>query len=227
MDDGGTRAKAVTPAELVARHKHILLDFDGPVCAVFGGELGDREAADELKRLVGGDLPDSVAAAHDPFDVLRYANTLGDVSARAVEARFRALEVEAVSTAPETQGTRATIEKLVSIGHLVAIVSNNSAAAVRRYVDTRRWADLITFVSAREPADVDMLKPNPYLLTRAIDKLEARTSTCVMIGDSTTDVDAAHAAGVAVVGYANKPGKRELLHSAGADTSTEDLRELA
>lgn len=31
---------------------------------------------------------------------------------------------------------------------------------------------------------------------------------CVMIGDSATDIEAAHAARVAAIAYANKPGKR-------------------
>lgn len=216
----------MTPAEFVARHKHILLDFDGPVCAVFGGEIADRDAADELKKLVGPDLPDDIASAHDPFDVLQYANHVGDVMALTVDARFRELEIEAVSTAPETPGARATIEALVNAGHVVAIVSNNSTAAVRRYVDTRGWTDLVTFISARGSANADSLKPNPRLLQRAIEVLKAEPAACVMVGDSETDIDAARAVGAAAVGYANKPGKRKRLGGRGADSVIDRMSEL-
>jgi phosphoglycolate phosphatase-like HAD superfamily hydrolase len=37
--------------------------------------------------------------------------------------------------------------------------------------------------------------------------LEMRSDNCVFVGDSTTDIQAAHAAGVPAIGYANKPGK--------------------
>ncbi|WP_106179222.1 HAD family hydrolase [Prauserella shujinwangii] len=217
----------MTPAELVARHKHILLDFDGPVCAVFGGELSDRAAADELKKLVGPDMPDDVAAAHDPFDVLRYANKIDTATAQTVESRFRELELDAVTTAPETAGAKAAIKSLVAAGHVIAIVSNNSAAAVRRYVDIHGLSGLIDYVNAREAADVELLKPAPFLLRQAMETLCAPSATCVMIGDSEADVDAARAAGTSVVGYANKPGKRERLQRRGADAVTDQLSELA
>lgn len=189
----------MTPAELLARHKHVLLDFDGPVCAVFGGEASDRAVADDLKRLAGPNLPDDVAAAHDPFDMLRYASKLGASTAQAVEARFR--ELEAVATAPATPGARTTIE-------------------------THDLSRLIGHVSARETADARLLKPDPFLVYQAIDALGTAPSACVMIGNSDTDVDAARTARAAVIGYANKPGKRERLQRRGADAVIDELSEL-
>jgi phosphoglycolate phosphatase len=47
-----------------------------------------------------------------------------------------------------------------------------------------------------------------------------------MVGDSTTDVHAARAAGVRAIGYANKPGKRERLARAGADAIVTDMASL-
>jgi phosphoglycolate phosphatase len=49
----------------------------------------------------------------------------------------------------------------------------------------------------------------------------------VLVGDSTTDVAAAEAAGVRVLGFANKPGKDQRLRDAGADALVMSMSELA
>ncbi|WP_176797820.1 HAD family hydrolase [Actinopolyspora mzabensis] len=46
---------------------------------------------------------------------------------------------------------------------------------------------------------------------------------CTLIGDSPSDIKAAHAFGARAIGYANKPGKFEKLTNAGADTVAEQL----
>ena len=51
-------------------------------------------------------------------------------------------------------------------------------------------------------------------------------SECVLVGDSTTDVLAGHFAGVAVIGYADKPGKAQPLADVQAAAVTTDLAEI-
>ncbi len=48
----------------------------------------------------------------------------------------------------------------------------------------------------------------------------------MFIGDSETDVLAGLVGGVAVIGYANKPGKAETLSQAGARAVVTDLPEI-
>jgi hypothetical protein len=62
-------------AELLAQRDHVLLDFDGPVCELFGGALSDRNVVDRLKPLLGTVPPSDVVAADDPFDILRSARS--------------------------------------------------------------------------------------------------------------------------------------------------------
>ncbi len=52
-------------------------------------------------------------------------------------------------------------------------------------------------------------------------------TNCTLIGDSLTDVQAAHAAGTTVIAYANKPHKADLFAEAQADTITEDMHAIA
>ncbi len=48
----------------------------------------------------------------------------------------------------------------------------------------------------------------------------------MFIGDTVTDVLAGLLGGVAVIGYANKPGKAEALNQAGARAVVTDLAEI-
>lgn len=48
-----------------------------------------------------------------------------------------------------------------------------------------------------------------------------------MIGDSVSDIQAAHAGGVASIGYANKAGKRSHLANERADIIIDEMVELA
>jgi beta-phosphoglucomutase-like phosphatase (HAD superfamily) len=56
--------------------------------------------------------------------------------------------------------------------------------------------------------------------------LDADPAAATLVGDSFTDIEAAHSAGVASIGYANKPGKRERmaeLRAGAVITSVADL----
>ncbi|WP_190820367.1 HAD family hydrolase [Saccharopolyspora pogona] len=68
---------------------------------------------------------------------------------------------------------------------------------------------MVAGVSARASADVDELKPPPYLLLQAMSFLGVPPESSVMVGDSATDIEAAQRAGSKSIAYANKPGKRE------------------
>jgi phosphoglycolate phosphatase len=58
------------------------------------------------------------------------------------------------------------------------------------------------------------LKPNPFLVRRAIVERDAAVEECVMIGDSLSDLEAARAARIAAVAFANKPGKEAVFAGA-------------
>jgi beta-phosphoglucomutase-like phosphatase (HAD superfamily) len=208
--------------ELLTDAQALLLDFDGPVCDVFAG----FPAADMARRLYGVltdhgfDVPESVAAAQDPFDVLKYAATIGLDVAELVNDRFTTWEVEAVESAIPTPGTDDLIRSWVGSGRRVAVVSNNSRAAIVHYLDRHDLAPQVAHLAARRNGDPDELKPRPYLLWNALRHLDVAATDAVFVGDSTTDVEAGRPAHIPVIGYANKPGKSARLHEAGAAAIT-------
>lgn len=217
----------MTLAQLLAERPCVLLDFDGPVCAVFGGATSAPEAARELAgylRSRGVHLPDGAGETGDPFDVLRAAQ--GD-RAEAVEAALRQTEVRAVATAPITPGVREALTALQASGHTITIVSNNSAAAVGAFVTAHGLHRYISGLIGRTAPDPTLLKPHPHLVCKAISERSTAAASCVLVGDSTTDVEAAQRAGTAVIAYANRPGKRDTFEAQGPDAIIETMHEIA
>jgi phosphoglycolate phosphatase len=80
----------MTPAglgELIARTRHMLLDFDGPLCSVVAS-ITSRAVASRLSKVLTGagiTPPTEVTDTDDPFDILRYALTHAPDLAAAVE----------------------------------------------------------------------------------------------------------------------------------------------
>ncbi|MFC4853650.1 HAD family hydrolase [Actinophytocola glycyrrhizae] len=209
----------VTLHRILSETEVLLLDFDGPICSVFAG-IPAPVVANQLRGVLaeGGctDLPEQVRTADDPFDVLFYAATLGREEAKVVEAAFRAHEVEAVQLAEPTPHTIDVMHAWKATGRRLAVVSNNSSAAVDTYLDIHGLRAEVDLVSARVGADVTLLKPSPHLVTDATNRLGSPASRCTLVGDSVTDIEASHAAQVTPIGYANKPGKADRLIAAGA-----------
>jgi phosphoglycolate phosphatase len=163
------------------------------------------------------ELPADVASADDPFDILFYAAKLGQDEAHHVEAAFRAHEVEAVQSARPTPWSTDLVRAWQATGRPVAVVSNNSAAAVETYLDIHDLRAGVDLVSARTSADVALLKPSRFLVIEAVEGLAAAPARCMLVGDSVTDIQASRAAQVTPIGYADKPGKADLLAAAGVN----------
>ncbi|WP_202638371.1 HAD family hydrolase [Bailinhaonella thermotolerans] len=163
----------------------------------------------------------------DPLEVLRFAATAGREVSDRIEAALRALEVQAVPCATPTPGTADVMATAHRAGKRLAVVSNNSDAAVKLYTDSHGLSGLIDVISARGMAsDPGLLKPHPHLVRQAIEGLDADPATCVLVGDSTADILSAHSAGIPCIGYANKPGKADRLSTAGADTIITHMTDL-
>lgn len=210
----------MTAAELVASKKHILLDFDGPICAAFAG-YGAANISRQLAMLIemdGTEVPPELFATSDPFELLHYAASLGDTDVLIdIDGEFRRLEVQAVRIAEPTPHAVEVIRALSTTDHTVTIVSNNSTEAVETYARRHHITPLLAGVSGRTSPDPSLLKPNPHLLLAALSQRGAAPGDSVMVGDSASDIEAAVQAGVSSIALANKPGKREKLAAAHPD----------
>jgi HAD superfamily hydrolase (TIGR01549 family) len=205
-----------------------LLDFDGPICSVFAGKSAPSIAAD-LRQLIlsrGVDLPDELRDQDDPLELFRAATAFAPQLVDTLSSALEAAEVEAAATAETTIGAFDVVRACVATGRALAIVSNNSTAAISTYLGRRDRARYFAAVIGRGERP-ELMKPSPIPVVQALQALNVRPSAAVLVGDSTTDIEAAHAAGVPCIGYANKAGKAERLAAAGADAIVTDLSHLA
>lgn len=224
------RRMSVDLAHLLGKVGAVLLDFDGPVCSIFAGYPAPQVAAElvDLLRQRGVDVPPDLASEPDPLEVLRRTGAAGDQTVtRAVEDALCAAERRAVESAEPTPYGREVIVAARQAGLPVAAVSNNSAGAVTAYLAAHRLAESVSPVIGRAYAEPSRMKPSPEPILQAARVLGVPPSMCVLVGDSLSDIEGAQAAGVQVIGYANRPPKVEVFRSAAADLVITSMGALA
>lgn len=217
---------AESAATLVHRTRAVLLDFDGPICPVFAGYVAHEVAAAVSGVAAQRGVTLAPADPRDPISVFRATAGLSNEIISAVGDALVYEEHEALSRTSPISGVRDVIAQLDKEGHVIAVVTNNGAGPVTDFLIDHDLAAFIDAVIGRDPTQPEQLKPSPVLVERALVALKVEPSQAVFIGDSVSDVEAGRAAGVAVVGFANKPGKYERLRLAGAHAVITDMSVL-
>ncbi|MFC5666179.1 HAD family hydrolase [Kitasatospora misakiensis] len=213
-------------ADVLRPVKHVLLDFDGPVCSVFAG-LPAPEVARRLREglfATGEQAPAGAAEETDPLALLRLVSNARPDLAASADAALAALESEAVRVGRPTPGGESVLAACVRFGRAVSVVSNNASAAIDAYLSAHRLSGYVAGVFGRTAGDPSSMKPNPRLLLEPMAAAGTQPAECVFIGDATRDVEAGNAARVPTIGYANKPGKQEKLASAGAVVTVDSMQ---
>jgi HAD superfamily hydrolase (TIGR01509 family) len=172
-------------------------------------------------------LPDQALNDHDPIEVFRSVATANPAAAKQAQAELTRLEIEAAHKARATRGATTLITSARATGRTIAIVTNNSSTAVNVYLDNHRLTRLVAKVVGRDDADPRRMKPSAYRVRQAMSLTGAKGEECAFVGDSVVDVVAGRLAGVAVIGFANKPGKANALTEAGADAVVTRLSEIS
>lgn len=218
----------VTPAGLVASAKAVLLDFDGPVTPLMP-KPRNAQAADAARQPLmhaGLKLPSSVTATTDHLAVLRYAAPLGPDLLAEVEEACIGAEVAAAKVSQPTPGAHDFLAACSRAEKPVVIVSNNAADAVHAYLLRFKLHGLVRGVVGRQLRRPDLMKPHPSLVGAAVDLTGVQAHECVMVGDSTTDIAAAHAWGIPAIGYAKTELRGQELTSVGAEAVTASISTL-
>ncbi|MFT9477425.1 HAD family hydrolase [Streptomyces sp. Mo3] len=208
----------------------VFFDFDGPICDVFAG-MPANQVATELANLVEKHHPaltEKARGTDDPMEILRLSPQGGEALIAAVEEALTKAEVAAVAVAGNpTDGAVAALEATRKSGRSAVIVSNNSAECVREFMRRHEIHYLVQEVVGRAHEKPELMKPSPHSLFVAAELVSEEPSRCALVGDSVTDVEAAHRAGSRAIGYANKPPKLRSLAEAGADEVVTDMLTVA
>jgi len=212
---------------VIEQAQAVLLDFDGPVCNIFAGYPA-AQIAGELLDLAIQLGHDELEETDDPLQVLRNIGRIDNGGILvAITRALRLREVEAARSAVLTPGVDELIWAIKRSGRLLAIVSNNSPEAVEAYLRRVGLRQAIHEVIGRDDhLHPTKMKPSPHLLYSALQRLATRSFQAVMVGDSLSDIEAAHRAQVPVIGYANRLGKRQAFIDAHADAVIGAVSEL-
>lgn len=225
---------------LLASAECVLFDFDGPLCPLFSRHPADgvAERLMVMMRELGTDPADVIGRGavrsggrdirRDPLAVLRAASA-GGVPVGVVRKLERFLSLEECEAAGKTEPTPFAlplIRSLVDSDVRMAVTTNNSPAAVIRFLDVWRVSGLPEKHIHGRTLDPGRLKPDPDCLHRALDSTGTAAADALMIGDSTDDVHAARAAGVPFLGYARDSEKDAQLRAAGAQVVLGSLKTL-
>lgn len=216
---------------IVSRTRNLFLDFDGPICSIFAGYPAPTVAA-ELRTFLaqqGVSLTEAMEGTADPIEVLRLVGDQGDETVtRLVADALRDAEVTAAGNAQPTPQADDVIAAALETGRRLAVISNNSVEAVTTYLrEHGLLSSFIRVVGRYDGMPVELLKPSNHLLGLALIGTDSAPWSTTLVGDSTTDIEAARSVPMASIGYANKPGKATALAEAGADTVITTMAELA
>ncbi|MEV1020515.1 HAD family hydrolase [Streptomyces sp. NPDC050264] len=209
-------------AELVRGVRHVLFDFDGPICRLFAGIPAPVIAREQVHWLdeqgLGEVLTTAERTDEDPHGALRSLGLQRPDSDLVIEMEKRLTEQElrAVHSAWPTEHADPLIRTWTAVGARLAITTNNSPEAARRYIEGRGLSGCFEPHIYGRTQDLRLLKPDPYCLNRALRAMGAAPGGALMIGDTPTDLYAAQAAGVAFLGYARSERKAGRLRDAGA-----------
>jgi beta-phosphoglucomutase-like phosphatase (HAD superfamily) len=208
----------------------VLLDFDGPVTILLpsGPNAEVAEAARQPLRAAGAELPEPVASTSDHLAVLRFASCFPPEVELAVEEACRAGEFRAALASDPTPGSVDFLGACIAARRPVVVASNNAAEPVAAYLNRHGLGDQVLGVVGRRAGRPDLMKPHPSILLDALRMLDVdHAGSCVMIGDTVSDVQASQAAGVRIVGYAKTPDRGRALAEAGADAVVDSMTTLA
>jgi phosphoglycolate phosphatase-like HAD superfamily hydrolase len=189
------------PAQLLEDVEHVILDFDGPICALYAGEPA-ADVAERLREFAARQqatsqaaeprsgalqdappspdafrLPRELRLTDDPLDFLRLAGHVPGVDARVLADAVRDAEVISACSATATRGTAGVLAAARRSERALSIVSNGSREAVEAYLTEHGLLEHFETIEARAgstESDATRLKPHPHLLLAALDGYVAR-----------------------------------------------------
>ena len=164
------------------------------------------------KKTVTGELPRSYVERFG-IDHVEFWRIVDEVN---LEYRKRMAELGRIKPFPDVDA----LKELRNIGLKLAAVSNASQECtefVLNLFDLRRYFDV---VYGKDYSNLDGVKPDPYLVKKALKALGLKPQEALMVGDSHHDVLAGKRAGMKVVNV-TRFGKVE-----GADYYMNNLWEL-
>jgi phosphoglycolate phosphatase len=104
-------------------------------------------------------------------------------------------------------GLNAALDHLAAQGFIFAVCTNKLEGLSRLLLDALDLTKHFAFICGQDT--LGMMKPDPAVLRLTVERAGGATTDAIMIGDSSTDIDTARAAGIPVIavdfGYTDIP----------------------
>lgn len=208
--------------------KAVLFDWEGTLVDFqWNLRAATQEAQRALARLgwPSAEMPDHYALLRN--EAVQWAARTGRNEReiqRCIDEVYDRYDLDACSRWSLQPGVAALLKTLKAKGVQVGLVSNIGRVTVDRALNTFGVASHFDCIVTRN--EVEMLKPSGEGIRRALEQLGARPSEVLFVGDSVSDIQAAHDAGVPVAivqGGENAPAS---LIAAGPTFLFASIREL-
>ncbi len=210
------------------RYRLVVFDFDGTLCDTSWPIV---ESANAALRAVGRpertakEVLDQVGL---PLDVV-LGNLVGpDCPAAEVDAlcdAYRARFAEAaVGRSPLFDGVEGALRALRGVGCALAVATSRSRRSLEEILVLHSIRDL--FGALRGGGCVRNGKPHPEMLHSIFDETGYCAAECVMVGDTTYDLQMGRAAGAATCGVTWGSHRRAELLAEGPQHLVDDAGEL-
>ncbi|HKV54364.1 MAG TPA: HAD-IA family hydrolase [Candidatus Binataceae bacterium] len=133
---------------------------------------------------------------------------------RRASAIIEDYEMRGVARAVPLGGASELVDGLRARGNTVAVVTSNSSRTVARWLEIHRLDTHVAAIVGRD--SLLALKPEPAIVSRALELTGASPAEAVLVGDSEADLRAARAAKVCFYGIAAEAEARGVLKRLGA-----------
>jgi phosphoglycolate phosphatase len=170
--------------------QHLIVACMGEAFASLGRPAPTREAT---LSIVGLSLFEAFATLTSPDDPDI------PVLVEAYKSAFHAQRLKPDNAEPLYEGAREAVEWLAAQDVALGIATGKSQRGVRIVLSHHGIYDRFSTV---QTADDAPSKPHPAMIEQAMAAVGAHPRDTVMIGDTTYDIDMAHAAGIAAIGVA-------------------------
>lgn len=124
----------------------------------------------------------------------------------------------------EYPGVDELLAELSASGSTIGVVTSKRHAAAASTLEAAGLAGRLPVLVAMD--DTDVHKPSPEPLLLAMERRGARAEESVYIGDAVVDIQAARAAGMAVIAVTWGAGERAALQAAGPLAVVDTMAEL-
>lgn len=212
-------------AQLVRAARGFIVDVDGTLLDSTETHFQSWKA---VTRAHGFDYSREEIVAHFGKPVFEITEALFQVTAparvRAITAEKVTYFLDHVNTMDLFPGVHAFFRRLQARGTPACLASSNVNEIIGRVVDHFGLAPFIAGFVGMD--DVSHGKPHPEMILRAADLMGVDPAACVVVGDSTHDIEAGHNAGCATVAVLTGPKTRAQLETRAPDLVLASIRDL-